>query len=212
MKRRRVLIADDHPMVRDALRLAIGMKRSDLVVEEAMAIEPAERLIRQYGDFCLVLLDYNLPDSHGFSGFLRLQHMLGDVPIALISAQDDARTVNAARAVGAAGFLSKSWPLDEIATAVDALIAGRGIFPITGGVDDSLQAIGEKLESLSPAQRRVVAMLVSGQLNKQIASDLEVSEATVKAHLTAIFRKLGVHNRLQAILAVKPLLDPEPPA
>lgn len=207
--RRRVLIADDHPLVRDALRLATRSRFPNFVIEEAVAVEPAERIVQLHADFALVLLDYQLPDSAGFSGFFRLQHALGNVPIAIVSAFDDARIVGAARAVGAAGFLSKSQPLDEIAEGIAQLVAGRTVFPPVAEADAGLRRMRDRLESLSPAQKRVLALLVSGHLNKQIAADLDLTEATVKAHLTAIFRKLGVANRLQAILAVKPLLAPE---
>jgi DNA-binding NarL/FixJ family response regulator len=207
--RRRVLIADDHPLVRDALRMAVMARFPSFVVEEAVAIEPAEQIVKRHNDFALLLLDYQLPDSSGFSGFFRLQHLLGPVPIAIVSAFDDDRLVDAAKAIGAAGFLSKSKPLDEIAGGIERLVAGQTVFPPVKEQASDLREMSERLESLSKAQKRVIALLVSGHLNKQIAGDLDVSEATVKAHLTAIFRKLGVNNRLQAILAVKPLLAPE---
>lgn len=207
--RKRILIADDHPLVRDALRMAISSRFPYLVVDEAIGIEPAERIARSKRDIALLLLDYQLPDSEGFSGFFRLQHALGDVPIAIISAFDDSRIVEAARAVGAAGFLPKSRPLDEIAENIEKLMAGQTVFPPAPGVTDHLREMSARLATLSSAQKRVVAALVRGDLNKQIAADLDITEATVKAHLTAIFRKLRVSNRLQAILAVKPLLAPD---
>lgn len=189
--------------------MAIMSQLPHLAVEEAVAIEPAERIAKSHDDIALLLLDYQLPDSQGFSGFFRLQHALGDVPIAIVSAFDEPRIVNAARAVGAAGFISKSRPLDEIASAVKALVAGQTVFPKGADLPVEVTAMREKLNSLSSAQKRVAAALVRGDLNKQIAADLDVTEATVKAHLTAIFRKLGVSNRLQTILALKPLLAPE---
>lgn len=207
--RRRILIADDHPLVRDAIRMAIMSQLPHFVVEEAVAIESAEKIAQARQDIALMLLDYQLPDSEGFSGFFRLQHVLGPVPIAIISAFDEPRIINAARAVGAAGFIPKSLPLDEIAAAIGKLIAGQTVFPAVPGDSDALRDMATRLETLSSAQKRVMAALVRGHLNKQIAGDLDITEATVKAHLTAIFRKLGVPNRLQAILAVKPLLDPE---
>jgi DNA-binding NarL/FixJ family response regulator len=207
--RRRILIADDHPLVRDAVRMAIMSQLPHFVVEEAVAIEPAERIARARDDIALLLLDYQLPDSDGFSGFFRLQHALGSVPIAIISAFDEPRIVSAAKAVGAAGFLSKSQPLEEIAGAITKLLLGQTVFPPTAEMDGGLRDMGARMAMLSSAQKRVLAALVRGDLNKQIAADLDLTEATIKAHLTAIFRKLGVSNRLQAILAVKPLLDPE---
>jgi DNA-binding NarL/FixJ family response regulator len=207
--RRRIVIADDHPLVRDAVRMAIVTQFPYFVVEEATSIESAERIAQVRQDIALLLLDYQLPDADGFSGFFRLQHALGPVPIAIISAFDELRIINAARAVGAVGFISKSLALDEIAAAIGNIVAGQTVFPTTSAIPDQLRDMGDRLETLSSAQKRVLAALVRGDLNKQIAGDLDITEATVKAHLTAIFRKLRVTNRLQAILAVKPLLDPE---
>jgi len=207
--RRRVVIADDHPLVRDAVRMAVMSQLPHLVVEEATEIESAERIAQARQDIALLLLDYQLPDAEGFSGFFRLQHVLGNVPIAIISAFDEPRIINAAKAVGAAGFISKSQPLDQIAMAIGKLVIGGTVFPAAPQVPDALRDMGARMETLSSAQKRVLAALVRGDLNKQIAADLELTEATIKAHLTAIFRKLGVTNRLQAILSVKPLLDPE---
>lgn len=206
---RRVVVADDHPLVRDAIRMAVTSQFPYFIVEEATGIESAEQIARNRHDIALLLLDYQLPDSEGFSGFFRLQHMLGKVPIAIVSAFDEPRIVNAARAVGAAGFIPKSLPLDQIAAAIGSIVAGQTVFPTAPQVVETLRDIASRFDSLSSAQKRVIAGLVRGHLNKQIAGDLEITEATVKAHLTAIFRKLGVTNRLQAILAVKPLLDPE---
>jgi len=180
-----------------------------LVVEEATEIESAERIAQTRQDIALLLLDYQLPDAEGFSGFFRLQHVLGNVPIAIISAFDEPKIINAAKAVGAAGFISKSQPLDQIAMAIGTLVTGGVVFPAAPAIPDALRDMGARMETLSSAQKRVLAALVRGDLNKQIAADLELTEATIKAHLTAIFRKLGVSNRLQAILSVKPLLDPE---
>ncbi len=207
--RRRILIADDHPLVREALRMAITTQLPKMTVEESVTIESAERIARSHQDIALLLLDYQLPDSQGFSGFFRLQHVLGDVPIAIVSAFDQPRVVDAARAVGAAGFLSKSLALDAIADAVKRILAGQTVFPATTSLPDELRAMRDRLATLSSAQKRVAAALVRGDMNKQIAHELDLTEATIKAHLTAIFRKLKVSNRLQAILALKPLLAPE---
>lgn len=189
--------------------MAILSQLPQFVIEEAIAVEPAERIARTHHDIALLLLDYQLPDSQGFSGFFRLQHALGDVPIAIVSAFDEPRIVNAARAVGAAGFIPKSRPLDEIAEAIKKLIAGQTVFPSVTEMPEEMREMRQRLDTLSSAQKRVAAALVRGELNKQIAHELDLTEATIKAHLTAIFRKLGVGNRVQAILALKPLLAPE---
>jgi len=204
---RRLLVADDHPLISNGIQLAVHARIPNIAIDTTTTIAGARALIAAHGRYDLVLLDFRLPDARGFSGFFELQHELGDRPIAIISASDDAALVTAARAVGAAGFLSKADSLDALVGSIGALLAGDRVFPPVGsGALDSLQV---RLATLSAAQRRVLVALVEGRLNKQIAGDLDVTEATVKAHLTAIFRKIGVQNRLQAILKMQPLLDPQ---
>jgi len=208
MTDQRILIADDHPLVREGLVMAIHARHPAIVTDCVESIAAAEAMARQHKGYRLMLLDYRLPDADGFSGLFRMQHALGVVPIALISAHDDPHIVSAARAVGAAGFLSKSQPLDLLVQSIDALLGGASIFPAGNGVDSETAALQTRIKSLSSAQMRVLAALAKGHLNKQIAGDLSLSEATVKAHLTAIFRKLKVNNRVQALIAVRPLFDP----
>ncbi len=207
----RVLLADDHPLIREALQMAIRLHHPSVVIDAADSIDAAEALVRKHKHYRFMLLDYRMPDSDGFSGFFRMQTILGNTPIALISAFGNDRLIAAARAVGAAGFLSKTQPLDEMIRSLDNLLEGRTIFPAEGKTDEGLGDLQDRIKSLSGAQMRVIAALARGSLNKQIAADLEVSEATVKAHLTAIFRKLKVNNRLQAMLLVRPLFSPESP-
>jgi DNA-binding NarL/FixJ family response regulator len=204
----RILLADDHPLAREGLSMAIRSRYAAVAIDCVESVAGAEELARVH-KYALMLLDYRLPDADGFSGLFRMQHVLGTTPIALISAYDDPSLVSAARAIGAAGFLSKGDPLDILAGAIDRLLKGGTSFPagLQGGQDFS--GLQGRLKSLSPAQMRVLAALAKGHLNKQIAGDLDLSEATIKAHMTAIFRKLGVANRLQALLAVRPLFDPQ---
>ncbi|CAN5177997.1 response regulator transcription factor [soil metagenome] len=208
MADQRILIADDHPLVREGLVMAIRARHPAIVTDCVESVAAAESMARQHRGYRLMLLDYRLPDADGFSGLFRMQHALGAVPIALISAHDEPYIVNAARAVGAAGFLSKSQPLDLLVQSIDGLLNGASIFPASIGIDSDMAALQARLKSLSGAQMRVLAALAKGHLNKQIAGDLGLSEATVKAHLTAIFRKLKVTNRVQALIAVRPLFDP----
>jgi len=203
---RRLLVADDHPLISNGIQLAVHARIPNIAIDTTTTIAGARALIAGRGRYDLVLLDFRLPDAQGFSGFFEVQHEQGDRPIAIISARDDAALIAAARAVGAAGFLSKAEALDALVAAVGLLLDGGTVFPpAASGPLDDLQA---RLATLSAAQRRVLAALVEGRLNKQIAGDLSITEATVKAHLTAIFRKIGVQNRLQAILTMQPLLDP----
>lgn len=204
----RILIADDHPLIQEGIQLAISARHPGISVDVAGTIAEAEALIQQHGRYRLLLLDYELPDANGFGGFFRLQHLLGRTPIAILSAHDGKQMVATAQAVGAAGFLSKRQPLEAIIAAIELILSGGRIFPPAPGPDPQIDVLRKRLDSLSGAQRRVLLALASGDLNKQIAADLGVSEATVKAHLSAIFRKLGVTNRTQAILLMRPLLKP----
>jgi len=205
----RILIADDHPLIQEGIQLAISARHPGNAVDVAGTIAEAEAMIEQHGRYRLLLLDYELPDANGFNGFFRLQHLLGRTPIAIISAHDNAQMVTTAQAVGASGFLSKRQPLETIIAAIEIILNGGRVFPPSPGPDSEVNSLKKKLDSLSGAQRRVLLALASGDLNKQIAADLGVSEATIKAHLSAIFRKLAVTNRTQAILLMRPLLQPE---
>jgi DNA-binding NarL/FixJ family response regulator len=205
----RILLADDHPLVREGLQMAIRARIPGVAVDAVDSIESAENAVRAHKNYRLMLLDYRLPDSDGFSGFFRMQHALGTTPIAIISAHDEEAIVTAARAIGAAGFLSKTQPLDELVRSIDTLLSGKIVFPTNLGTTDDLTKLKDRIESLTTAQMRVLSALARGHLNKQIAGDLDLSEATIKAHLTAIFRKLEVNNRLQAMLAVRAFFNPE---
>lgn len=204
----RILIADDHPLIQQGIQLAINARHPGCAVDVAGSIAAAEELIARNAVYRLLLLDYELPDANGFGGFFRLQHLLGRTPIAIISAHDTPQMISTAQAVGAAGFLSKRQPLETIVAAIEVILGGGRIFPPSPGPDAQIDVLRQRLNSLSGAQRRVLLALAKGDLNKQIAAELGVSEATIKAHLSAIFRKLEVNNRTQAILMMRPLLQP----
>ncbi len=204
----RILVADDHPLIREGIQLAMGARHAGVTVDAASNIAEAEALIQTHGQYRLLLLDYELPDANGFGGFFRLQHLLGRTPIAILSAHDSEQMVSTAQAVGAAGFLSKRLPLSTTVASIEIILNGGRVFPPSIASDANVDLLRERFNSLSGAQRRVLLALASGDLNKQIAADLGVSEATIKAHLSAIFRKLKVTNRTQAILLMRPLLKP----
>lgn len=201
----RILIADDHPLTREGLALAARAASQGVSVDTAGSIKEALFMVSERSTYRLILLDLVLPDAHGFSGLMQLQHVAKATPIAMISAKEDAPLVEAARALGAAGFLYKTRPLDVLVGEIREILAGNCVFahePSSG----SAAALSKRIASLSSAQLKVLVALADGRLNKQIAGDLALSEATVKSHLSAIFRKLGVVNRAQALLAVQPLL------
>lgn len=206
----RVLIADDHPLVLEALAMAVRSVDPSLPSDTAGTVAEAERLARDRGDYRLVLLDLALPDARGFSGFMRLQQVLRAVPIVIVTAHRRPELVEAARVLGAAGFLSKAQPLDELSRAIGRVLAGEAVFPPAAAAGGEAATVRKRIAGLSAAQLRVLLALADGRLNKQIAGDLGITEATVKAHLTVVFRKLGVDNRTQALLALQPLLARAP--
>nr|WP_187336686.1 response regulator transcription factor [Novosphingopyxis iocasae] len=201
-----VLIADDHPLTREGLALAARAAMPGVAPISAGTVEQAEQALASRRAVRLILLDFVLPDSNGYSGFMRLQMASRSSPIVIVSGREEVGLIEAARALGAAGFIFKSDPLDNIAEKLRRIDAGASIFPSEGSPDSVIQAACQKIANLSPSQLKVLVALADGRLNKQIAADLDVTEATVKAHLTAIFRKLGVTNRTQALLAVQPLI------
>ncbi|WP_394648936.1 LuxR C-terminal-related transcriptional regulator [uncultured Sphingomonas sp.] len=199
-------MADDHPLTREGLAMAARVALPGVTVVAAGSISQA-RDVTGRGTLRMILLDFDLPDARGFSGLLTLQMHAPDTPIVVVTASQEPRLVEAARAVGAAGYLFKSLPLDEIAGRLRRIDAGQTDFPaVSQNTAAGLSGLLERLARLSPAQRAVLLALADGRSNKEIARELAVTEATIKAHLTAIFRKLDVRNRAQALLAARPLI------
>jgi DNA-binding NarL/FixJ family response regulator len=201
-----ILTVDDHPLFRSALRLAIGKACPETLVVEAASLSEARLLLRQNGRPVLALLDLSLPDSEGFGGLIDLRVDLQGAPVAIVSGDESPDTVSAVMRLGAAGFIPKSSTLETIVDAVTHLVAGLSWAP-DAPPPASAEAI-DRIASLTLAQQRVLVGLQKGLLNKQIAFDSGISEATVKAHMTAIFRKLGVQSRTQAVLAAQRYLNP----
>ncbi len=202
-----ILIADDHPLFRGALQQVIRQSLPNSQVVTASSVAELQQQVEQLKHLTLVLLDLHMPGALGFSALSWLVGQYSDVPVIMISANSHPETVRRALDHGAAAFLSKSADMDEIEECAKSVMAGkRGLHP---GLDSraagaSLQAldVADSLASLTPQQFRVMMMLAEGLLNKQIAYELDVKEATIKAHMTEIFRKLGVHSRTQAVLAL----------
>ena len=203
-----ILIADDHPLFRSALQqaLTLGLGQ-DVRLVEAASIAELEACLAQKSDWDLVLLDLNMPGAHGFSGLVLLRGQFPQIPVVMISAQEDAAVVARSREFGASGFIPKSSSLETIQQAVRQVLDGDAWWPQqseqAAGVSAEAKAASAGLASLTPQQFRVLTMVCEGLLNKQIAYELSVSEATVKAHVTAIFRKLGVRTRTQAALLLQ---------
>ncbi|MGB2130628.1 MAG: response regulator transcription factor [Marinobacterium sp.] len=211
----KIIIADDHPLFRAALRQAVTQAVPGIEIVEADSLAAVQEAVDQHADADLVLLDIHMPGTHGFSGlvFLRGQHP--GVPVVVVSGSEETHVMKRAIDYGASGFIPKSAPLETISEAITAVLEGEEWLPQE--LTDSMDEVSEEdqkfavaLASLTPQQFRVLTMLTEGLLNKQIAYELSVSEATIKAHVTAILRKLGVHSRTQAVIAAQ-RLGVEPP-
>lgn len=200
----RIVVADDHPLFRAALRSAVDKAAPGAVVEECASLAEARAALAG-APVDLLLLDLKLSDSEGMAGLSAIRAEYPAVPVAVVSASEEPVVVRRALALGASGFIPKSAGLPQMVEAIAAILAGESWAPETpqGEGDDLLSRIA----SLTPSQLRILEGLKAGRLNKQIAFDLGVSEATIKAHLTSVFRKLGVHNRTQAVILAKQL-DP----
>lgn len=203
----RIIIADDHPLFRTALIHAVGKVWPDAEVVEASSAGEARQAL-EAGPAEALLLDLHMEDSHGLSVLMDMRQDFPALPVAIVSASEEPRVYAAASQLGAAAFIPKSSGLEEMREALSAVREGDSWFPETeAGDDDDLARIA----SLTPAQRRILSAIRQGLLNKQIAYEQSISEATVKAHITAIFRKLGVNNRTQAVLLAAKL-DVDQPA
>jgi DNA-binding NarL/FixJ family response regulator len=201
-----IIVADDHPLFRDALRQAIENLGEPYRVEMAGEFEAVEALLEASSDTELVLLDLNMPGNNGLSGLLRLRSVQPGIPVVIVSANEEPSTVRRALDMGASGYIPKSSTAEQIRAAIGAVLEGGVWVPphldLSGGEDREMSELIHRLQSLTPQQNRVLAMLGEGLLNKQIAYELGVSEATVKAHVSAVLLKLGVDSRTQAVIAL----------
>ena len=202
-----ILIADDHPLFRNALQQVIGQLYPQAALYQAADVADLQRQAELHRGIGLLLLDLHMPGALGYSALSWFTGHYPGTPVIMISANSHPDTIRRAIDHGAAGFLSKSAEVSAMAHCIEQVMAGkRGLHPglDATGSGASLQAldVAEALASLTPQQFRVVSMLSEGLLNKQIAYELDVKEATIKAHMTEIFRKLGVHSRTQAVLAL----------
>lgn len=197
-----IVIGDDHPLVQAALRDALGRAMPEVAVIECPDLDSVMTAVAaRPDDIDLVLLDLNMPGTHGFAGlFLMLAHH-PTVPVAILSALQDADTIRRALAYGASGYIPKSLSMGAMADAIRAILSGAVWAPPTSALDtpeaDEAE-LARRFASLSPQQLRILTMIVDGKLNKQIAGDLNVSEQTVKVHVSSILRKLNVVSRTQA--------------
>lgn len=206
MTTNKILIVDDHPLFRGALNQALTAALDNTEIIELGSLEALTGALSDGQQADLVLLDLSMPGVQGLSGLLFLRAQFPQIPVVVVSAREDANTIRRCIEFGASGFVPKSKPVDQIRNAIRMVLDGEIWTPpdldlstVSGGDESDLV---QRLSNLTPQQVRVLMMLGEGLLNKQIAFNLKVSEATIKAHVSAILQKLGVDSRTQAVIAV----------
>jgi DNA-binding NarL/FixJ family response regulator len=201
----RLVIADDHPLFRGALREAVTGLFEHVDIAEAGTFNEAAELLERGSDVDLVLLDLTMPGVRGFSGLMYLRAQYPGVPVIVVSANDDPAVIRRCMEFGASGFIPKTLGTEAMRAAISRILGGGVWTPpdvdLAAGSDAETAALMARMATLTPQQVRVLMMLSEGLLNKQIAYQLGVSEATVKAHVSAILQKLGVESRTQAVIA-----------
>lgn len=200
-----IIIADDHPLFRGALRQAVEGLYSDATIHEAGTLDEVTASLDAQPDTDLILFDLSMPGARGFSGLMYLRAQYPAVPLIVVSGKEDPLTVRHCMELGASGYIPKSMGIDVMREAIDAVLGGAIWLPEDydpdAPIDDKVANMVARLATLTPQQVRVLMMLSEGLLNKQIAYELSVSEATIKAHVSAILQKLNVDSRTQAVIA-----------
>ncbi|WLH10421.1 response regulator transcription factor [Pseudomonas hefeiensis] len=207
----KILIADDHPLFREAIHNVISDGFPGSEVMETADLDSALALTREHDDLDLILLDLNMPGMHGLNGLINLRNEAPTIPVVIVSAEQDKQVVLQAITYGAVGFITKSSPRSQMTDAIEQILNGNVYLPpdiirtqkspMGRRLNETRAFAPELLQALTRKQLLVLERMTKGESNKQIAYTLEIAETTVKAHVSAILRKLNVHNRVQAILS-----------
>ena len=201
----RLVIADDHPLFRGALKEAVSGLFGRVEISEAGSFDEVSAMLDAGGEVDLILLDLTMPGVRGFSGLMYLRAQFPAVPVVVVSGNDDPAVIRRCMDFGASGFIPKTLDTDGMRKAISAVLDGGVWTPpdidLDAGTDAESTALLARLATLTPQPVRVLMRLSEGLRNKQIAYELSVSEATVKAHVSAILQKLGVESRTQAVIA-----------
>jgi DNA-binding NarL/FixJ family response regulator len=199
-----IIIADDHPLFRGALRQALSGLGDEIAIVEAGDFDATRKAAIDHPEADLMLLDLTMPGVSGLSGLIAFRAEFVSLPVVVVSASDDPATVRRVLDLGASGFIPKSASIDEIRAAVRCVLDGgvwtANMVEVDAETDSDIADLIRRLQTLTPQQSRVLGMLAEGLLNKQIAYELSVSEATIKAHVSAVLQKLGVDSRTQAVI------------
>jgi len=205
----RILIADDHPLFREAIARVVGDGFPGSELLETADLDATLAVTADEEDLDLILLDLNMPGMSGLTGLLQLRNEAPTIPVAIISAEEDKNVMLQAVSCGAVGFLTKSSPKEQLIKAIAQILEGNIYLPseimrasAARAHEPNERSIStEQLETLTRKQIQVLERMTRGESNKMIAYNLNIAETTVKAHVSAILRKLGVSNRVQAILS-----------
>ena len=200
-----LLIADDHPLYRDAIRGALISNFKQLTLLEAADLKETVEMLHQNNHIDLLLLDLHMPGSGDLFGLIHIRKLFPDIPVAVVSGLEDPDIISKVINLGAMGFVPKTTSAAQIALAVTSMLEGDLWLPESYATDDveldsEFSELALKVASLTPAQYKVLCYMRDGLLNKQIGYNLDIATATVKAHVTAIFKKLHINNRTQAVL------------
>lgn len=204
------LVIDDHPLYCDALATTMESIFNTRRIRTATTLGEALHQLRMRFSPDLVILDLNLPDASGLSGFLKIKEKMPDVPVIVISAITTEGVVQSVISAGAAGFIPKETGRQVFQEAMTDIWNGKTYVPPGYAMparskesDRSVETISRKIAHLSQQQTRILGLICEGMPNKLIAYEMQLAEATVKAHITALLRRLGVHNRTQAAMLVR---------
>lgn len=201
-----MLLIDDHPLFCDALSMTVSELFDAPTIYKAANLQEALEQLAEHPNPHLIVLDLNLPDVDGIEGLVQIKKTAAHSRIIVVSSMSDNRITTSVIAAGANGFVPKDAPREELLRAFQTVEDGEIYTPHDyqstkqAPIAQDVQSVLRKLETLTPQQSQILRLICEGKLNKQIAYDLSIAETTVKAHLTAILRKLGVQNRTQAVL------------
>jgi len=203
------LVADDHPLFRTALIQVLRERFAQMRTVEAASAATLGTALQEHPEVELVLLDLAMPGARGFSSLLHVRGEYPEIPVVVVSSNEHPRVIRRAQQFGAAGFIPKSAPAEDMALAIETVQGGGSWFPpMAAERSEADAALAAKLAQLTPQQFRVLLCIADGLLNKQIAHELGLAENTVKVHVTAILKKLECYSRTQAAVLVKSL-EPE---
>lgn len=203
------LIVDDHPLFRQALRQVVRGEFPQMRIAEAETLAGARQALQDNDDVAFITLDMKLPDSEGFTGLMQMRNEFSHIPTIIVSTNSSDTTVQRAMAFGAAGYIPKCSSREDIAAALHAVTSGDSWTPPPSQAPADENARARRIASLSPAQLRILMGLCQGLRNKQIAFQMGVTENTVKAYVTAMYRRLGVSSRTEALILARQMFSEE---